>query len=173
MEYFQLIEDYRLTDRVRPLALQKEINIRNKLNKENAYRIKDTIITHVAPDPDNEFSDYIEFPAILINSKMENIIRLYQPDIIMKTVIVASTTFDKYKIYKLLLPNILACAAEESTYYKDRTIKNLVLDKEKTNNNKIFLVEDYQRQLIVTLEVAESILRRRPIGLELKKINTI
>jgi hypothetical protein len=77
-------------------------------------------------------------------------------------------------VYWLTLIDKIECVSEESEFKKDKSIKKLVLDKEKIGNKKIFRVEGVVEKIIViNQDIAESILRRYFEGIGIEKIKSI
>jgi len=118
----------------------------------------------------NEYPDYFDKPITLIADRLKNVITMYQKDIDLRPVVLIEQKADRQEIYHLIDAPVIDCASSTSKLDHTGKIKELVLDRDKIGNQKIFHVLDFYRHLIVRLDVAESILRRNSYGIEFQKI---
>ena len=113
-----------------------------------------------------DYADYLEKPSPMIADKFRKILQKYQQDMVFRRVMLVEKETGQQKPYYLMLPADIVCAdKDESKYDAGGTVQNFVLDIEKTGKRKIFLAKDYNKQLIVRLDVAESVLRREANGI--------
>ncbi|MCM1258323.1 MAG: hypothetical protein NC307_10795 [Roseburia sp.] len=113
-----------------------------------------------------EYADYLEKPFPLIADKFQKVLQKYQQDIKFWRVMLVEQETGLQRPYCVMhLPQVI-CADKEESRYDDRgEIKEFVLDAEKAEGRRIFLAEDYNQQLLVRLDAAESILRREANGI--------
>lgn len=113
-----------------------------------------------------DYADYLERPFPLAAEKFHNIMQKYQKDMVFHRITLIERETGKQKPYYFIMPPEIICAdKEESVYDSAGNIKDFVLDVKKAGNRKIFIAGDYRKQLIVRLDVAESILRRDADGI--------
>ena len=127
-------------------------------------------------DADNEYPDFIQHhvnfaqPISLIAKHLKPVISMYQKNIEMKAVAFVEKELEKQTIYYVMDIPEIDCASSESKLDHMGKIKELVLDKEKVGNQRIFYVSRYHGRAIVRLDVAESILRRNSYGIAFEKL---
>ena len=77
------------------------------------------------------------------------------------------------EVYYLPLLKFINCLSEESEIVGN-TIKRCVIKKDIIKEEKIFRIGDVnKRYIVVRLDLAESILRRKTRGIKLEKIEVI
>lgn len=113
-----------------------------------------------------DYPDYLEKPFPLIADKFQKILQKYQQDMGFLRIVLIEKMTGQQKTYCLMRPMEIICADKnESQYDKKGNVQDFVLDVEKVEGRKIFLAKDYNKQLLVRLDVAESILRREANGI--------
>jgi len=96
---------------------------------------------------------------ILINVDAYNVIRKYQMGQQFMYCAFLEQTTGIQRIYLWFNPFKLDCLHETTQRHPDRTIKKMVLDREKIGFHKVFLPEDiFEPYLIVDLEILEKLL---------------
>ncbi len=112
------------------------------------------------------YADYLEKPGPMIADKFQKILQKYQQDMVFRRVVLVEKETGQQKPYYLMIPSEIICADKDESKYDVRgNVQDFVLDMEKTGKRKIFLAKDYNSQLIVRLDVAESVLRREANGI--------
>lgn len=143
------------------------------LLKEQAKTFKDITTLFVEGDSDVVYPDFIENPVFLVSDELKKVLEIYDSTLIFKTVVLSNLKEETQKIYWLVLTDILDALSEKTEFYKNGWEKRILIDEEKTEGHRIFQVEGLQRnELLVHLDVAESILRRDFKGIELKKVES-
>lgn len=113
-----------------------------------------------------EYADYLEHPVLLIAEKLRNILQKYQTDAVFQRVMLIEKETGKQSPYCFMSPPVIACAHKEESRFDVRgNVAELVLDADRVEKRRIFLAEDYHKELLVRLDVAESILRRDSNGI--------
>ncbi len=113
-----------------------------------------------------DYADFLEKPGPLIADKFQKILQKYQRNMEFHRVMLTEKEAGHQKPYFLMIPQELMCADKEESEYDTRgNVQNFVLDVEKVGRRAIFLAKDFNRRLIVRLDVAESILRREANGI--------
>ncbi len=166
MDYFLLKTDERCQN-LPQLQLPKELSP-TRITKKSIQKLGTASMIYVKENigMDTVYPDYFEKPLPLIADKFQRILQKYQPDMILHRVMLIEKKSGAQKAYHLMLPPEIACVHEQAAGMDAAgNIQEFVLDVEKVGTQKIFLAKDYGRQLLVRLDVAESILRREPNGI--------
>lgn len=171
MDYFLLKQDERYTNTPRLKDVFNNINLKN-LNRPNAHKIEDVIIFNVDADDRCEYTDILDKQLFLISAKLVNIISKYDPEMILKDIPLIDLKRERQDMYYLpILEEVKALSDKSETGFNKTIYKKIVLDKEKIKGKKIFKIKESSETLIVVrLDVAESILRRKPRGVSLKRL---
>ena len=111
------------------------------------------------------FTDIILFPFLLLSSNVMNVIKMYRERCFYREVILIDQLNRKSELYYLPV--------------FDETKKILIRDREEVSQEKkinltknIFWIQDsFKRHTIISLDLAESLLRREVTGLGIKEIN--
>lgn len=161
MEYFMMKTDKRLFN-LPQMELPKELSANNIIYVKGNHGM------------DIVYADYLEKPIPLVSDKLQNILQKYQQDMVLQRVMLIERETGMQKAYYFMKPPEIVCVGNvEFSSDNEDNMKNFVLDIEKVGNRKIFLAKDYRRQLLVRLDVAESILRRDANGIWFEPVKTI
>lgn len=149
----------------------KTIDFRN-INRENAHKIKDTVLFYIKSDKETNFLDVVETQIYIISEELKDILQKYEKDILFKSIILINLKEEVQENYCLPIFEEIEALSPKSEFNLDKSIiKKLILDKEKIKGRKIFKIKEGSKtQIVVRLDVAESILRRDFTGLRLERI---
>lgn len=174
MDYFIMKTDERLC-RLPKMQMPKELSFM-EMTRQKVEKITMPSIVYVKGEHglSIDYADYLEKPIPLIADKFQKILQKYQQDMLFHRVILIEKETGQQRPYYLMMPPRIICAdKEESRYDAMGNVQDFVLDMKKVGDRKIFLAEDYERQLLVRLDVAESILRRESDGIWFEPITTV
>lgn len=166
MDYFIMKTDKRLP-RLPKMQIPKELSFM-EMTRQKMERITAPSIVYVKGDHglSIDYADYLEKPIPLIADKFQKILQKYQQDMLLHRVMLVEKETGGQRPYYLLIPPEITCVHEEETQYDAMgNVQDFVLDVQKIGNRKIFLAKDYRKQLVVRLDVPESILRREANGI--------
>ena len=171
MDYFLLKQDERYTNIPKLKDVFNKIDVRN-INLLNAHKIEDIIIFNVKCDDETEFLDILDRNLFLISEEMKKIIEKYKSGIIFKTIPLIDLPHEVQENYYMPIFEEIECLNEKSELNLNKTVvKKIILDKEKIKNKKIFKIKESEKTLVVVrLDVAESLLRRKFKGMCLKRL---
>lgn len=171
MEYFLLKQDERYTNTPRILDITNKIDFRN-INLVNAHKIEDIIICNVKCDEETRFLDVLDSQRFLISENMKKILEKFNEKIVFKTVPLIDLYNKRQENYYLPIFEEVEALSERAEFNLDKTIvKKIVLDNKKIQGKKIFQIKESVKPLIVVrLDVAESLLRRRFKGIRLEEL---
>lgn len=155
----------------------KMLDWRNALSENSAIRrlamvpIKTKCI-YVAKNANTEYPDFFEEPILLIAKKFKSIIGMYQKNVALQPVVLIDKKAKRQTVYYQILAPEIDCASSESPLDHIGAIEELVLDKTKVGNQRMFHVTGFYHHLIVRLDLVESILRRSSYGITFQKLRT-
>lgn len=144
---------------------------RQIVEKQYADRVKEVSIVYTKDRKMSFYPDVIDIPTFLVSEKVKDVFLNYDDSIIVKCVILSGENSDTKKVYWMPLFDSIDCMSSETEFYKDGSLKKLVLNKTKIENRKIFRVANLKEYpVIINLDVAESLLRRFLSGMDITKI---
>lgn len=172
MKYFILKQDRNLENSIE----LRDFNTSEKMMflKKDEEQLKDMINIHVKGNEDSVYPEFFQSPVLIVSDDLHKIFTWYENTIIYKTVVLTSLEMKTQKVYRMVLPELVEGLSSRTTYLKNGDIGNIVLDSEKIKDYNIFLVKaglDYQ--FIASLDVVESILKRRFIGINFEEVEVI
>ena len=175
MEYFILSQKGNIPNTVEVRIKANAPNEpKSELLKEQTDQIKAVTRIPVTSDVNNFYPDVIDGPVFIVSDQIKKLIEIYDDSPVWKCVALLDHVLKKQSIYWLPLLDKIDCVSDETEFYKDKSLKKLVLDKEKIGNSKIFRVASISRKLVVVnLDIAESILRRFFQGIKLEKVDCV
>lgn len=171
MDYFMIHQDKRLF--YKPQLKQSDIFHLKSMTREQINDREGAAIIYVEENRYNEYTGYIDTPVKLISKNIKKILSKYQNDIIFKPVILIEKESNRQENYYIIAVPELECASECSTRDALGNVKEFILDEEKVEHLRVFQAKDYDNQLFVRLDVAESILRRKTYGILFEKVNVV
>ncbi len=173
MKYFELKADPDLSN---PIQMQK-IDTRiykNGISKENFDAIKRLHIAYFDHSEQTEICDAIYEPALMVSDALRRVFVLYEPKMEFKGVQLFANDLEDNTAPLYWMPYIepVVCLSTESKKYPNGMLEKLVLDRNASIENRhIFRVaEILEYKIIVSLPVAESIIRRQMTGISFEPI---
>lgn len=121
------------------------------------------------------FHDYLTTASVkyqyhIISDRLKLLISLYLLNYDW-TPVVLIDQFDKGYLYWFLEPININCISSKTSFNHDRTLKELIIDKQNIGKNPVFQVNtQIQKANIVRLDLAESMLRRGFLGIDFIKV---
>lgn len=171
MKYFLMEGDKRIVYSPKIRGWHEKLDIRD-ISLEGAYKIPKRELMFIEDNPNTIFTDIISNPFYLVSDKVKKTIRMYEPNIILKEVILLDPIFEKTERYFLPIFEEVECLAEESVFNLNHSmIKKIILDKSKVEDRSIFRIANVSKHYVVgNLDIVESILKRGCLGLQLTEI---
>lgn len=171
-EYFILRSDCNLEHVIQPINLPEP-----KALKAG----KDCAPFFLARQDVQEYPDYWEkqiYPrntCRLISDKMKLILEKYSPATFFKRLVFMDTVHRRQEVYWLMEPPMLAAVSSHSQIGKPGLpwgkINKLVLDREQIGHESMFTLSDaLTPYLLVSLGIAESMLRRDAWGVQFERV---
>lgn len=115
--------------------------------------------------------DFIASPVYMVSEMAKKVIDMYEDDLEFKKIVLIHKEEERQLVYFHLLLKEIEVLDEKTEYYPNGLEKRLVLNRDKIGDHKTFLLADSKIKLpVVSLEVAESLLRRHVMGVMFKEI---
>lgn len=170
-EYFLLKQDERYNRTPIIVDLFKKIDKRN-ISREKSFKIPNILILNIRKEEKINFIDVLDSPLFLVNKSMRDILKKYDTNIIFKNIALLDHVEKKQGNYVLPILEEVDALSNDSILNLDRSVvKKIVLDKKKIEGKKIFKIKGIAKNLIVVrLDVAESLLRRKYVGMKLDRL---
>lgn len=169
MEYFIMKFDKRVQNAFRlfdfPGSESMEYGI------EDSDKLRDHTSLYTVDFDQGSYPDVIEAPLFMVSQKVKNVIELYDETTEFKAVSIINRNKKKIESYYVLLQERIDCLHEDSDFYLDNSVKELVLDSSKIGERQIFKVKGIgPAYVIVSMDIAESVLRRDSFGVLFEKV---
>lgn len=169
MNYFILKQDSNLENSI----VMEDFNGSQNmiLFKEDEDTFKDSINIPIIANENSVFPEFYQAPVLMVSNDLYKIFNMYENSIIYKLVFFTDLKNKIQKVYRLVLPSTLDALSKKTTYLKNGWVDKIVLDKNKIGDYKIFRIKaGVEYYFIVSLDVAESILKRKFIGIKFEKV---
>ena len=150
MKYFELTADREIANPIRLLKVDGEV-YKNGISEEEFKGIPPLSVGYFENLPERELYDVLQEPAFLISDRVKRLVSLYEPMM-------------EFKGIPVLIP--VDCLSSKAKIYDNGMIEELVLDEAKSDKHHIFRVGGIlEHKILVSLPLAESMLRRRISGI--------
>lgn len=170
MKYFDISvnDSYRTSPQI--TNWYEEIKVR-LINWETYHKLPRRKVLMITSSPNTIFTDIISFPFLLVSPMIKEVIRLYRDEVVFKEIMLLDIKNKLEKQY--YLPVMEESSDIELINLKGR--ETIVTEKIKTpawvEGRNIFWVKyKEKRHTIVSLDFAESILRRNAVGIGLQEV---
>lgn len=141
------------------------------LDSSYAKKLKDNTALFTTEKENSLYPQMIESPCVMVEKGIYDVIRMYDPEIIFKSVSIINREKKTNRNYYLALLDRLDCLHESSEFHKDHSVARLVLDKSKIKNVHMFKIQGISpNTVIVSMDIVESILRREWFGICFKEV---
>lgn len=175
MDYFELYQSEIVENPVELMGLDR--NCYSYAMKEGEFETLDKLkVAYYSGRETEEMCDILKEPTYLISNEIKGLFELYDKKIGYKGVQLFSTASENISspLYWVADFPVVECLHESAEKYGNGMLKELVLDKRKIRGLDIFRVAGLlEYKVIITLPVAESLLRRRLYGIGLQRVKVI
>ncbi len=162
--YLTLEEDKRIRNRIKFQDIQTDTHF--QLGKDMLDEIKKSVSLFMEGDESSFYPDYFQAPVFLVSDRMKEVLEMYEPTLVFRTVILNNVALKTQNVYYLVVPDEVDCLSEESEFYPNGWEKHVVVDEEKLEGRRVFQIKGLRNQkLYIKLEIAESILQRGMQGI--------
>jgi hypothetical protein len=113
--------------------------------------------------------DFIERPVPLVSDRLRKVLQMYHREIVFAPVVL--TDLKRALLYWYFKPPQVKCISNQTEFYKNETIKKLVINQTQTAGYRVLQVDHLiQTFILFDLMVVESLLRRGFTGFRLERI---
>ncbi|MED1917484.1 hypothetical protein P4V64_19360 [Bacillus thuringiensis] len=163
-DYYLLADDGRIAQKVVPSGLG--------LQKENTFeQLPPISVLDVNTDGGHTYTDWLEKPMPMISERMKTITAKYNPSVQWKRVDLIDSETNLRNVYWAMQVPAVDCLSMETAFHLNGTVKRLVLDTDKIKAHHFFKVQGIlEPYIVVSLDAAESFLRRSLNGFVLQKV---
>lgn len=172
MDYFWIRQDKRYLHTPVITNLQDIVRRRKDVTIENEKEIAEVNVAFAEPQREMDFVDILDTQLFLVSERVKEVLKMYEPSILFKTVCILDNSLGKYGNYYLPVFPKIDCLSEESVITLDKSqVKRLVLDYERVECQSMFQVAGLQTDVtVIRLDVIESLLRREIKDFQFEKI---
>lgn len=171
MKYYRMTQDKNIQNGIRFV----EFPTQQAMEFDSSYEkvMKKSVTLHIKDNIHTTLSEVIEAPCFMVSEEIYKVIHMYEPDITFATAVLKCNESKEIFIYKVGLIDRQDCLHESTEFYKDNSLKRLVLDRKKLEGRHITRIKGITPvDVIVSMAVAESVLRRNCIGVRFEEIET-
>jgi len=172
MKYFFLTAD---DDNPLPYItnLHEQLDVR-KLNKQDAHKLKRVTSLNVEQESREKtlYADVLTRPLFMVTRGVAEVMSYYDATIDYKIAALFALKAKVGKTYFIPIMDRIDCLAEGTKLNRDHSvIRHAVIDPQKTMGKAVFKLAGVENTYIVArLDFAESLLRRRAVGLKFEEI---
>jgi len=148
---------------------------RRDVTLSNHKNIDRRTLLYVQSSPDTIFTDIMTTPFLMFSEKLFKITKQYVPNLVTKQIILLDEGNSEVNVYYLIILPKVDCISESSELNKTRSefIKP-VITASKIPPLDIFTLKNFDSvKPVISLNLAESILRREPRGIHLTEVHLV
>lgn len=148
---------------------------RNTLANKQPHELPKRLLFEVEEHMQLVFTDIIALPCLMVSEMVRDMILLYEPGIEFVRIVVLSKEKKKSEAYYIPFLPKADCLWKSSVLNLDRSvIKQAVVEQSKLSGHAIVQVDKVNCQcILVSLELAESILRRTAMGIMFREVQIV
>ena len=144
------------------------------LLKENEKEFKESSSVYINSNENTIYPDLIQAPVLMVSDKLYKLFNNYENTIIYKLAVLTDMERCIQKVYRLMLTDIIDALSDKSTYLKNGWIDKIVLDTNKIGDYNIFQIKaGVSIYLVVSLDVAEAMLKRGFVGINFIEVEAV
>ncbi|EON74422.1 hypothetical protein [Lysinibacillus sphaericus] len=160
MEYFIVRQDQSITNPIIPLKTDLDDNF-----------VCSSVFGEVVEKENALYLDYLDKPRRIVSDDLKALLAKYEDNLDFTAIVFTDVKKGTQRVYWLMDIVKKNCISHETTYYPDGQMKELVIDPKKVELDCIFQVDSKKESFtIVNLDVAESMLRRPFLGIQLQRV---
>jgi hypothetical protein len=174
-KYFWLRQD---TRNIRPVRLEAHPlapKLYPQMTQLEIASVKDAVICYFDSDGGGAVLDILLQPTLLVSDMLKRIMLTYQTQLYFAPV----QFYDVGRrgagnpLYWLGVYPLLDCLSASGEFYPNGLMKRMVLSGDKIPDRAVFMPAGMlEKRLILRRDLAESVLRRNPAGIEFSEVET-
>lgn len=170
MRYFFITQDKNLPGAMqyRDFAVNKN---RHVFSKEDSSQLENTVVLYLAGTGKEARWDFLQYPVIMFSRRFREVLDAYESELFFQEVVLIHKESAVQYRYVHTVMEQLNAVSNQTQYDSNGMIKHLVLDREVIEQHNLFLLKGNQRKdPIVSLPLAESLMRRNPVGIRFEEV---
>lgn len=170
-EYFILETSRKIKRPLNILGLPHQY--KNIINKQDFECINYAVVAYFNGAEQEDASAVLESPAYLLIDELKQLFSLYMPSFQAKAIQLFAVEMDRHDNYMYWLPYFepVNCLHQMAERYPNGMLKKTVLDAAQIPPIPFFRIDDIlEFKVVITLPLAESILRRSPYAISLTPV---
>lgn len=175
MEYFELRQSNKVVNAVKIINLRA--NAYNYVMADQDFQALDKLkVAYFSGQDSEELCAILTAPTYLVSDQLKTVLKLYDKEMEFKGIQLFPLAEERklYPLYWVPHFKVVQCLHETAEKYDNGRLKKIVLDKRTLEGISMARVgELLEYKVVVSLPVAESILRRRLYGVQLEKAEVI
>lgn len=177
MEYFLLTQSSEIVNPIKFIEAETT-GFTPCMSHDDFAKLNDLSITYFYYSEDQEIPDILKYPTYMVSDPIKKALAMYDDSISFKGVqAFPFETKDVEKIKKYArtywIYDVMQidCLSPETVFLPNGEVEEIILDRRRIRNLKMFRPRGLlDNRLIVTLPIAESILRRNAYGVGVKQV---
>lgn len=172
MQYFELLQSPRVENPIALMGLDKDAYC-YAMPIERFEELERLNVAYFSGSEREEPCDILTAPTFMVSDELKKLLSAYDKEIAFKGVQALPTVEEcaLYPLYWVPCFSEIACMHKDSVVYDNGMLSRLVLDESKIGKQNVFKLSGcLEYKVIVSMPVAESIMRRRFYGVGLKKL---
>ncbi len=164
MRYFFMTQDINLPGMIqfRDFDIKKGGRL---FTRADSSILNDSVVLYLSGSGKEVRPDFIQNPVTMCSYDLKDILEAYEDEVAFKDVIMIHKECSLQYNYVQVLMEPIEALSEKSEWYPNGTIKKIVLDMKRIGEHHLFvLAGKYRKDPIVSLPLAESLLRRDITG---------
>lgn len=172
MNFFWIRQDKRYLHTPVITNLQDIVQRRKDVLIEKEKEIADVNVAFAGSQRVMDFVDILDTQLFLVSERVKEVLKMYEPSLLFKTVCILDNTSGGYGNYHLPVFPKIDCLSKESVITLDKSqVKKLVLKYESVKHQSMFQVAGLQTDVtVIRLDVIESLLRREIENFQFEQI---
>ncbi len=175
MEYYELSQSRKVENPIELMGMDGKAYCYAMTQKDFAM-LDRLCVAYFSGNEAEEICDILTIPTFLVSDRLKNVLAMYEKETEFKGIQVFPTSEEsrQYPVYWVPQFPEADCIHESSILYDNGMVSSLVLDRRRIGKRNVFRLPGLlEYKAVVSLPVAESILRRRFYGIELSKMEVI
>lgn len=172
MQYFELLQSPKVENPVVLTGLDTDAYC-YAMPPERFAALERLNVAYFSGSEREEPCDILIEPTFMVSDELKKLLSMYDKGIAFKGVQALPTVEESilYPLYWVPCFSEIACIHKDSVVYDNGMLSSLILDESKIGKQDVFRLSGcLEYKIIVSMPVAESILRRRFYGIGLKKL---
>lgn len=165
MKYYLIEKDEKIVDTPQLVNWYSKLNVEN-VKMGSYHKINNRLVLEMKDNKDVYFPEVLFHPCFMISKKIKEIVKLYEPTMLYKEIILLDSKNGKTDLYYIPYLKNIDCLVEEKTKFGNYkgNIEKVVISREKVGDDCIFYLSyNGTKYYVVRHDLLESLIRRDAI----------